>query len=162
MIEENKSLNSYEFIGIKGKKKQQLIINLLNYCKEIRDTAYPLENSLVTELLLTDFIARKEKDIIYVTGNLLLADGERNEKRYFEAYITENQGRYRIYLDISRLTVTDEPKMIRTTEELEEEDNDIISLTAYQSGESTENKTFSSKFPKVDFTKLKVQQLKVL
>ena len=37
--------NNYVFEGIRLKKKQQKIVTLLSSCKEIRDTAYPLNNS---------------------------------------------------------------------------------------------------------------------
>ena len=57
------------------KTKQQRIINLLGYCKEIRNTAYPLPNSDVTTLQIVEFVARKEKDIYYINGSLSLIDG---------------------------------------------------------------------------------------
>ena len=139
----------YKFISI-PKRTQLKILNTLSYCKEIRDTAYPMKDSLVTELQLVEFTARKEKDLIYINGSLILEDGERHEVRTFEAYIIEDkeEGKTRVYMDITRLGVEDEPKMIRTSEDLVEEERNIISITMYASGESSEEKTFSSEFPK--------------
>ena len=139
----------YKFISI-PKRTQLKILNTLSYCKEIRDTAYPMKGSLVTELQLVEFTARKEKDLIYINGSLCLEDGEEHEVRTFEAYIIEDkeEGKTRVYMDITRLGVQDEPKMIRTSEDLIEEERNIIAITMYASGESSEEKTFSSEFPK--------------
>lgn len=139
----------FKFIGI-PKRMQNKILNTLSYCKEIRDTAYPMKDSLITELQLTEFTARKEKDLIYINGSLLLEDGCKQEVRTFEAYIIEDkeEGKTRVYMDITRIGVQDEPKMIRTTEDLIEEEKNIIAITVYASGESSEEKTFSSEFPK--------------
>lgn len=141
---------SYQYIGIASKKKQQRILNILTYCKEIRDTAYPMQNSLVTELELTEFTARKEKDLIYINGSLLLKDGDQQENRYFEAYIIENENedKTRVYMDITRLNVHDEPKMIRTNEILVEDEHNIMAVTAYALNESAEEKIYSSEFSK--------------
>lgn len=141
---------SYQYIGIAGKKKQQRILTILKYCKEIRDTAYPMQNSLVTELELTEFTARKEKDLIYINGSLLLKDGDQQENRYFEAYIIENEDedKIRVYMDITRLNVHDEPKMIRTNEVLVEDEHNIMAVTAYALNESAEEKIYSSEFSK--------------
>ena len=70
---------------------QNKILDTLSYCKEIRDTAYPMKDSLVTELNLVEFTARKEKDLIYINGSLMLEDGCRHEVRTFEAYIIEDK-----------------------------------------------------------------------
>jgi hypothetical protein len=139
----------YKFIGV-PKRMQSKILNTLSYCKEIRDTAYPMKDSLVTELQLVEFTARKEKDLIYINGSLILEDGCRHEVRTFEAYIIEDkeEGKTRVYMDITRIGVQDEPKMIRTSEDLIEEERNIIAITMYASGESSEEKTFSSEFPK--------------
>ena len=139
----------YKFIGV-PKKMQNKILNTLSYCKEIRDTAYPMKDSLVTELQLVEFTARKEKDLIYINGSLVLEDGCQHEVRTFEAYIIEDkeEGKTRVYMDITRIGVQDEPKMIRTSEDLIEEERNIISITMYASGESSEEKTFSAEFPK--------------
>ena len=139
----------YKFIGV-PKKMQNKILNTLSYCKEIRDTAYPMKDSLVTELQLVEFTARKEKDLIYINGSLILEDGCQREVRTFEAYIIEDkeEGKTRVYMDITRIGVQDEPKMIRTSEDLIEEERNIISITMYASGESSEEKTFSAEFPK--------------
>ena len=51
-------------------------------------------------------------------------------------------------MDITRIGAEDEPKMIRTTEDLVEEEKNIIAITIYASGESSEEKSFSSEFPK--------------
>lgn len=139
----------FKFIGI-SKKYQKKILNTLSYCKEIRDTAYPMKDSKVTELQIVEFTARKEKDLYYINGSLSLLDGERSENRTFEAYIFEDklEGKTRIYMDITRLCVDDEPKMIRTSEDLVEDANNIISVTMYASGDSAEEKVFSAEFPK--------------
>lgn len=140
----------YQYIGITSKKKQQKILNILSYCKEIKDTAYPMQNSLVTELEITEFTARKEKDLIYINGSLTLRDGDQQENRYFEAYIIENleENKIRVYMDITRLNVHDEPKMIRTNEVLVENEHNIVSVTAYALNESTEEKIYSREFSK--------------
>ena len=139
----------FKFIGV-PKRMQNKIFNTLSYCKEVRDTAYPMKDSLITELKLTEFTARKEKDLIYINGLLTLEDGCKQEVRTFEAYIIEDkeEGKTRVYMDITRLGVEDEPKMIRTSEDLIEEERNIIAITMYASGESSEEKTFSSEFPK--------------
>ena len=139
----------YKFIGI-SKRQQNKILNTLSYCKEIRDTAYPMKNSHVTELQVVEFTARKEKDLIYINGSLTLEDGCKQEVRTFEAYIIEDkeEGKTRVYMDITRIGAEDEPKMIRTTEDLVEEEKNIIAITIYASGESSEEKSFSSEFPK--------------
>ena len=140
----------YKFIGIPNHKKQNRILSILNYCKEIRDTAYPMKNSTVTELQIVEFTARKEKDLIYVNGSLSLVDGELSENRCFESYIIEDpeDGKTRVYTDITRLCVEDEPKMIRTSEEIYESDNKITTLTTYSSSESSEEKIFSDEILK--------------
>jgi len=158
----------YKFIGINSSKKRIRIINLLSYCKEVRDTAYPMKNSKVTELHLKEFVARKEKDLIYVTGSLLLSDREMEENRSFEGYIIEDkeEGKTRIYLDIIRLSVMDEPKMIRTSEVIIEDEKNIMEITAYASTDATEEKMYSTEFPKNPsddyIIRKKVQQLSVL
>lgn len=139
----------YKFIGI-SKKNQNKILNTLSYCKEIRDTAYPMKGSNVTELNLIEFTARKEKDIIYINGSLSLVDGDLSENRTFEAYIIEekNEGKTRVYMDITRLCVEDEPKMIRTSEDLVEDEKNVMSVTMYASCDTLETKMFSAEFPK--------------
>ena len=139
----------FKFIGV-PKRMQNKIFNTLSYCKEVRDTAYPMKDSLITELKLTEFTARKEKDLIYINGSLTLEDGCKQEVRTFEAYIIEDkeEGKTRVYMDITRIGAEDEPKMIRTTEDLVEEEKNIIAITIYASGESSEEKSFSSEFPK--------------
>lgn len=139
----------YKFVGISSKKKQTRILNLLSYCKEIRDTAYPMKNSKVTELELVEFIARKEKDLIYINGSLNLNDVE-NEQRSFEAYIIEDkeEGHVRIYMDITRLYVNDEPKMIRTSEVIKENLDRVEVITTYASTDSIEEKVNSQEFLK--------------
>ena len=139
----------YKFIGIQSHKKQNRILNLLSYCKEIRDTAYPMKGSNVTELQIVEFTARKEKDLIYVNGSLSLIDGERSENRCFESYIIEDKesGKTRIYTDITRLCVDDEPKMIRTSEEIYENDEKITTITTYSSNDAAEEKIFAVEIP---------------
>lgn len=140
----------YKFAGISSHKKQTRILNLLSYCKEIRDTAYPLKNSSVTELEIVEFTAHKEKDLIYINGSLCLRDGDNKEDRCFEAYIIEDKedGNIRVYMDIVRINAEDEPKMIRTSEAIIESEQNIITITSYTTTDSNEEKTFSSEFPK--------------
>lgn len=139
----------YRFIGISGKKKQNKILNILSYCKEIRDTAYPMKNSKVTELELVEFVARKEKDLIYINGSLSLCD-EQSENRTFEAYIIENkeEGNIRVYMDITRICVDDEPKMIRTSEVISEEEDKVSVETTYALTDSTMTKVSIAELPK--------------
>ena len=140
----------YRFIGISNKKKQEKIINLLSYCKELRDTAYPIKGSQVTELQLVEFCACKEKDLIYINGSMSLVDGPASENRCFEAYIIEgkNQENTRIYMDITRLCVNDEPKMIRTTDEISYQEDSIIDVTSYTLTDATTEKKFYAEVPK--------------
>ena len=155
----------YKFIGIPNRKKQSRILNLLSCCKEIRDTAYPMKNSTVTELQIVEFTARKEKDLIYINGSLSLVDVDRSENRCFESYIIEepNDGKIRVYMDITRLCVDDEPKMIRTSEEIVENETNITTITAYSSSEVSEGKVFSAEIPIIqeenDLFKQKAEQL---
>ena len=148
--------NYYRFNGISNKKKQEAIVKTLSYCKEIRDTAYPMQDSYVTELKIVEFTATKEKDLIYVNGSLSLTDGDRNENRCFEAYIMDGKddGKTRVFMDITRLCVNDEPKMIRTSEEISEGTDNIISVTAYASSDFSEEKFFTTEFrkPTTDLT----------
>ena len=139
----------FKFIGI-SKKYQKRIFNILSYCKEVRDTAYPMKNSNVTELQLVEFTARKEKDLFYINGSLSLVDGEKSENRTFEAYVFEDkeEGKTRVYMDITRLCVEDEPKMIRTSEDIIEDEQNVISVTMYASSDASEDKMFSAEFPK--------------
>ena len=140
----------YKFIGIPNHKKQSKILSILNCCKEIRNTAYPMKNSNVTELQIVEFTARKEKDLIYVNGSLSLTDGPLMENRCFESYIIEDfeNGKIRVYTDITRICVEDEPKMIRTSEEFYENDEKITTLTTYSSSEASEEKVFSDEILK--------------
>lgn len=140
----------YRFEGIRGKSKQSRILNILSYCKEIRNTAYPMKDSKVTEVQIVEFVARKEKDLIYINGSIMLEDGERQESRWLDAYIFEdkNENKTRVYMDIERLGVDDEPKLIRTSEDLIEKDKNVTSVTVYASGDSSEKKEFVEKFPK--------------
>jgi hypothetical protein len=142
--------NYYRFNGISSRKKQEAIVKTLSYCKEIRDTAYPMQDSYVTELKIVEFQATKEKDLIYVNGSLSLTDGDRNENRCFEAYIMDGKddGKTRVFLDITRLCVNDEPKMIRTSEEISEGIDSVVSITAYSAGETGEEKLFTTEFRK--------------
>lgn len=135
---------NYNYIGINSTKKQQEILNILSYIKEIRNTAYPLENSNITELKIDNFVARKEKDIILINGDLSLTDGDTFEKRTFEAYIMNiDTKEVRIYMDITRENVTNEPKMIRTTEEIIF-GKEITVITKYNQMEGVEEKKFTS------------------
>jgi len=137
---------NFKFIGISSQKKKLQILNILSYCKEFRDTAYPLPNSNITELNLVEFTARKEKDIIYVNGSLSLEDTGNYENRCFDSYIINEDNKIRVYTDIIRLCNEDEPKMIRTSDEIEESDENISTITVYSN--SLDDRVYSSKFPK--------------
>lgn len=127
-------------------KKQKRIIELLSYCKEIRNTAYPMNGSKVTELKIVDFHAHKEKNLVYISGSLSLTDGQLHENRTMEAYIFDAKDQATVYLDITRVSVSDEPKMIRTSENFVEEENTIIAITKYCGGECFEDKMYTEEF----------------
>ncbi len=143
--------SAFIFDGIKTKKAQKKIVNLLKCCKELRDTAYPLKNSLVTEVKLLDLHAQKQKDYTYVTGTLLLEDLPAMEKRTFEAYITNKDNEYHILLDITRVDAKDLPNMIRTTDIIREEKENIISVTSYCGIGYLHEKVFSQEFTKEEY-----------
>lgn len=136
----------FRFEGI-PKKKQTRIIDILGYCKELRNTAYPLKGSDVRELELVEMSVRKEKDIFYINGSLHLEDNDNFENRVFEAYILEEDDKITVYLDVTRLCVEDEPKMIRTSETFVETQDTVMSLTKYAGGACFEEKIFSEEFP---------------
>lgn len=120
----------YRLIGIPDRKRSR-IIEILGYCKEIRDTAYPLKNSIVTELKIIEFTANKDKDIYTINGTLQLKDGELEEKRNFEANIIESPGEIKVYLDISRLCKNGKTALIRTSDSIFETTASIITVTKY-------------------------------
>ena len=136
----------YVFDGIRLKKKQQKLVTLLSSCKEIRDTSYPLDNSTVRELTIESLHASKQKGYTYITGTLLLSDGE-EEYRNFVAYMTEKDNEYHILMDITRVN-DKEPKMIRTTDIIVEEEDKIISHTSYCNIGLLEEKIFEEVFSK--------------
>ena len=130
-MEKNLINDNFIFEGIRSKKAQERIVKLLYCCKEIRDTAYPLDNSTITNLSIIDLKAQKQKDYIYITGTLLLKDKRKEEKRTFEAYITSKTKEEHVLLDITRIGLKETPNMIRTTDVIEENDKDITSTTTY-------------------------------
>ena len=140
--------DNYHFVGISSKKRQKRILQILSYCKEIRDTAYPMKDSNVTELSLNEFVARKENDFVSVTGKISLKDYDKVENRCFEAYILEDKdtNEVRVYMDTTRICVDDEPKLIRTTEKIIETDSKVSVITNYASSETSEEKTISTEF----------------
>lgn len=138
---------SFLFVGI-PKKKQQTILNILKKCKEIRDTAYPLKDSIKSNLSIKSFTAVKEKDMVSITGALLLQEEEKMENRVFEAYVMENKEEIRVFLDITRLCVEDEPKLIRTSETIIEKEEKTIIITKYNRMENAEEKIFTEEIPK--------------
>ncbi len=139
----------YRFVGITSNKKKSQIIKLLMYCKEIRDTAYPMKDSLVTELKIVEFTAHKDKDMININGSLSLSDGDIDENRCFEAYImeTEKENEYKVYMDITRVCAKDEPKLIRTSELISIGEINTLTVTRYYQTDGTEEKTFSCELP---------------
>ena len=155
--------DNFVFDGIRLKKRQQKIVTLLMSCKEIRDTAYPLENSNVTELTITELYASKQKGYTYISGSLSLEDGMAQEKRSFVAYLTEKNNEHHILLDITR-NIDNENKMIRTTDIITEEKDNIVSQTSYCSIGFLQEKVFSEEFPKgyLDNTPVKTEQLSAL
>lgn len=130
------------------KNKQKRIITLLGYCKEIRNTAYPMQGSDVTELKIVEFSAQKEKDMYYINGSLSLVDGDRIENRVMEAYIFDTDEKITIYMDVTRLCVNDEPKMIRTSENFVETADTIMAVSKYAGCGLFEEKVYSEEFPK--------------
>lgn len=155
--------DNYVFDGIRTKKAQNKIIKLLKSCKEIRDTAYPLKDSAVTELTITELHAHKQKDYTYITGSLHLEDKNIYENRTFEAYITSKEGEDHVLLDITRIAPNQETNMIRTTDIIKEDENNIISITSYCGIGFLQEKVFSSEFPKNSETfEVQPQQLSVL
>lgn len=156
--------DNFIFDGIKTKKAKEKIIKLLNSCKEIRDTAYPLNNSNVTSLQIIDLKASKQKDYTYVTGTLLLTDGDINEKRTFEAYITSKEKEEHVLLDITRVEYQNSPNMIRTTDVITEDENNITSVTSYCGIGYLQEKVFSSELSKniLDEIDINNEQLSVL
>lgn len=140
----------FRFMGFSSKRKKYEVFNILSYCKEIRNTAYPMKDSLVTELTLVEFAAHKQKDHIYINGSMSLVDGDRSENRWLDAYIFEDksEGKIRVYMDIERHFVEDEPKLIRTSEVLIEDEKNVMSITVYAGGEISEQKEFVEEFPK--------------
>lgn len=136
----------FRFEGI-PKKKQPRIIELLGYCKELRNTEYPTKGSNVREVELVEFSAHKEKDVIFINGSLHLEDGDKSENRVFEAYILEDKDKTTIYLDVTRLCVEDEPKMIRTSETFVETSDTVLSVTKYAGCGIAEEKVYQEEFP---------------
>jgi len=129
----------FKFQGINSKQKREWLMNTLSYCKEIRDTSYPLEGSNVTELSIVEFSAVKEKDMYVINGSLILEDGNRYEGRSFNAYISNSKGETRVYLDIVRegienkvVTMTEEyQKTIVTNETFIDLGDKILAITSY-------------------------------
>lgn len=122
--------SNYHFIGINGAKRERLI-ELLHCCKEIRDTSYPMNNSLVTNLHIVEFTASKLSDVYTIDGILLLKDGDREEKRTFEAnIIDEGNLEVQIYLDIERPSKKAN-KIIKTSESIKESDSMFTVYTKY-------------------------------
>lgn len=122
--------SNYHFIGINGGKRKRLV-ELLHCCKEIRDTNYPMSDSMITNLQVLEFTASKLSDVYTIDGILLLKDGEREEKRTFEANIIENENlEARIYLDIER-SDDKSHKIIKTSESIKESDSMFTVCTKY-------------------------------
>lgn len=146
----------FKFINVPENKKKRLA-TILSYCKEIRNTAYPLPNSKVTELELVEFTAyrtdnKKDKNLYCFNGSLSLNDGNRTENRVFDAYIflNDEEGKVRVYMDVTRLNNPLKPKMIRTSEEFIFDKDNVLAITAYSSPLTNEEKTFTEEFPRKD------------
>ena len=143
----------FRFNGINSQKKRRWLINTLSYCKEVRDTLYPLSDSLVTELSIVEFSATKEKDIYILNGSLILQDGDRYEGRTFCAYISGNEMETRVYLDIVRegtenvVTTRDSKyqRTIVTNETFVDAGDKILSITSYC---GMDGKIFNDEIPK--------------
>lgn len=136
----------YNFIKV-PKRKQQYILDILNSCKEIRDTMYPNSALPNTKLKIKSFSAIKEKDVYSISGIMSL---DNLEERSFEAYIVECQSDTKIYMDIERINVEEEPKMIRTSETIVENENSFMVATKYCDSESIIGKTFFYEIPKYE------------
>ena len=156
----------YRFNGINSQKKKQWLINTLSYCKEVRDTLYPLDNSLVTELSIVEFSAMKEKDIYILNGSLILEDGDRFESRSFCAYISGNEMESRVYLDIVRngsdnIVVEGNKKSqktIVTNETFVDAGDKILSITSYS---GMDRKIFNDEIPKREGNLLEERSLQL-
>ena len=159
---DNLMSENFIFEGIKSKKTQEKIVKLLKCCKEIRNTAYPLKDSTITELSIIDLKAQKQKDYIYITGTLLLKEKRKEEKRTFEAYITSKTKEEHVLLDITRIGLKETPNMIRTTDIIIENDSDIISTTTYCGIGYLQEKIYSEELDKNLKPKLNKEQLSVL
>ena len=147
--------NNFIFEGIKLKKRQQKIVTLLSSCKEVRDTAYPLDNSNVTELVIKELYASKQKGYTYLSGRLQLEDGEKEENRNFVAYLTEKNNEYHILLDITR-NINGENRMIRTTDIIQEEEENIISHTSYCSIGFLQEKEYCTKLQRASYDRCRI------
>lgn len=155
-MKQSDSNTCFQFIGI-PKKKQKQLLDVLKVCKEIRNTAYPLKGSKKTDLIIKTCTAVKEKDMVSLTGSLFLEDGKDQENRVFEAYMMENKEEIRIFLDITRLCVADEPKLIRTSETILEKENSIFAITKYNCIENAEEKIYMEEIYKLDKKEKNVQ-----
>ena len=141
----------YRLVGISPKKRER-IIEILSMCKEIRDTEYPLKNSNVTELKIVEFTAHKDKDVYTINGSLQLKDSDQEEYRTFEANIIETNGEIKVYLDITRLEVEEEPRLIRTSDYILETGDTVLSVTRYPATQTQEETVFTDEFIKKDDT----------
>lgn len=154
--------DNYIFEGLRTKKAKEKVLKLLKCCKEIRDTAYPLKNSKITELSIVDLKAQKQKDYIYVTGSLLLKDKKEEEHRTFEAYITSKEQEDHVLLDITRIDLKETPNMIRTTDIITENEKNIVSKTTYCGIGYLQEKIYLEELDKNLLSSLKAKQLSVL
>ena len=65
-----------------------------------------------------------------------------------EAYIFDSDDKVTIYLDVTRLCVEDEPKMIRTSETFVETADTVMGISKYAGCGYFEEKIYSEEFPK--------------
>lgn len=130
----------YRFQGPFKRKDKENLFRILSCCREIRNTKYPIHNSKNTELKIVEFQAHKESSMIHVNGSLSLDNDDKTdcENRTFDAYIIkEKDASTKVYLDITRLCVPEEPKMIRTNEQLIPTENGYLDIGIYVSNDET-------------------------
>lgn len=144
----------FKFVRI-PKSKQNWLLHILEYCKEVRNTMFPLEDSEVTELSVVEFTAHKDKNIYVVNGSLALSDGGKFEGRSFSAYIDPiSEGETRIYLDVTRegsenvvVTMFDKyQKKISTNETIIDIGDKMLVITSYNGMGMTFQDEISKKY----------------
>ena len=144
-IDEKEENLNYIFKKI-PKKDRQKIFDILNSCKEIRNTSYPLKNSSESQAEIIEFTATKNDGIVRINGKIKLNSKEQSEERWIDASIINNLDEIRVFLDVTR--VTEEPKIIRTIETFNETKNKVKAIIKYNASDLYEEKIFEEEFEK--------------